>query len=323
MKQAVSIPINLLIINPDIHKLYPRHTDESYADLKESITRGGMLTPVCVGIRGEHYCILDGETRYHIARELQYEHVSCDICEDHLEESEAIFLNIHRRQLDPEDYQQIKHQEEAWVKKHLNPLDSSILDILKDFDAQRILPKQFFWKLRTYSPAKQRAFANDLKQTLEGYQKTRTENQPISEHDANLLLERNRYSKECSTMQDTIRTLEEQIYALQHTLTTDREANACTEKFSASVRRTSHQTDTTSHSHLDDMLATSIDSLISLLTTVNTLLHQARHSGITIDTHTKKYLPQLQGLITTLTTTTSAPGTTNGTRKLTLVEKNN
>jgi len=322
MKHAVPLPLSQLTIDQHIHNLFPRHSDESYADLKDSIERSGMLSPLCVGIRGDRYIILDGETRFHIAKELHYEHLRCDICENPLEELEATFLNVHRRQLTPTDQANIKKQEQEWAKAHLHNLDPSILAILKDFEAQRFLPKHFFWKLRTYSTLKQQAFAKDLEQTLRDYRRTLTESQPLSTQDVGIAHERNTLSKKCLTLQETIHTLEDQVSSLERTLTTERESHNIVDALSGSrpLRATaSDSTHVTLQVHT--ILDASIPSLLSQLTTIKLLVEQSQHAGITINNLSWERLLSIQDLIENLLAHKPDAVNSNGTRKLALVAK--
>lgn len=86
-----------LVVKEEYKKLIPRLSSEEYMSLREDISRNGIKIPLIVNKDG---VIIDGYTRYEIAKELGLKKVPVKILDDCVDEKEMVIcLNLHRRHL--------------------------------------------------------------------------------------------------------------------------------------------------------------------------------------------------------------------------------
>lgn len=64
------LPSGKVEISPDLQALLPRQTDKEIAFLEESIRKQGILHPLTLWRTGDHYILLDGHTRFEIAKRI-------------------------------------------------------------------------------------------------------------------------------------------------------------------------------------------------------------------------------------------------------------
>jgi len=96
---TVKISIQQLKENKTYKDMMPFPNTEDYQALKESIEKYGIKIPIVVN---DDYEIIDGYSRYYIAREIGLEEIPCKVIsfKDKFEEQEYIILsNLHRRHL--------------------------------------------------------------------------------------------------------------------------------------------------------------------------------------------------------------------------------
>ena len=91
------VPIWKIQRNPVRENLLEKAKGEVYNTLKEDIRENGIEEPL---ILDENYCIIDGHTRFKIAKELEWHWLPCVIKEKkNSKEDEAFRVNIQRRRL--------------------------------------------------------------------------------------------------------------------------------------------------------------------------------------------------------------------------------
>ena len=99
MKYLGNIKVTLLKERQEYKELFRPLSESEYADLRESIRKGGIVNDLIVERGGDGYVILSGHHRKTVAEELGIDEVPCSLAETPEEIVEALFDNASRRQM--------------------------------------------------------------------------------------------------------------------------------------------------------------------------------------------------------------------------------
>lgn len=95
--------LDTIIYNDELDKLLPALSDEDYADLKKDIEEKGIIAPLIVQDTPEGFLLIDGYTRYRIAKELGIGRVPVIATAINMEPKVlAIAVNLMRRHMSKE-----------------------------------------------------------------------------------------------------------------------------------------------------------------------------------------------------------------------------
>lgn len=212
------LSVSMLQPDPKIQELYPPHTAEQLNRLKDHVRQFGIMTPLIVRPANEHFLIVDGATRHAIALELGIPAVPCLICESELEVLAATFLNVHRRQLDPDTHARLLKHEQEQLKALKPRLTEPLVQLLERFPLHTVPPfnnKSFWWGVGIGPQELQIRLTTNLQAVLNDYAKSHAN---TIAPDPKLLDDRNRLAKKVHEYQSTIDDLHAQLSSLREQL---------------------------------------------------------------------------------------------------------
>ncbi len=167
MKALIWLPTDSITINPDYQNLFPPLSMDVYEELREDIKKVGVLVPLILEHHDSGYSVLAGHHRLKAANELGLEQVPCEVVETQEEHSSALFDNIHRRQLSPNELKKFKENEQVWRSTRVTKIPSALKDLCNEFPLERILPAHLWSQLMLSPPSQVNHISKSLKCTLD------------------------------------------------------------------------------------------------------------------------------------------------------------
>ncbi|GJL61746.1 MAG: hypothetical protein NPIRA04_04000 [Nitrospirales bacterium] len=154
MKALMWLPTDSITMNPEYQNLFPSLSTNVYTELRNDIEKVGILVPLILEHQDSGYSVLAGHHRLKAAKEIGLAEVPCEIVETQEEQFSALFDNIHRRQLSPQELKELKRDEHVWRSERAKHIPSALKTLCEEFPLERILPASL-WSQVMLAPASQ------------------------------------------------------------------------------------------------------------------------------------------------------------------------